>query len=52
MRFQQDLPRFAIGIVLIDTFDTRLSFLRTLIPLLTEAIHNVAAGTVVIIDRT
>lgn len=49
MRYQQNVSRFTIGIVVIETFDTRLRNLRRFIPQLREAIHNAAAGTVVII---
>lgn len=50
MRYQQNVPRFAIGIVVIETFDTRLSNLRGFVPQLRAAIHNVAAGMVVIVS--
>ena len=49
MRYQQNVPQFAIGIVVIETFDTRLRNLRRFIPQLREAIQTVAPGTVVII---
>ena len=49
MRYQQNVSQFAIGIVVIETFDTRLRNLRRFIPQLRAAIHNVATGTVVII---
>jgi hypothetical protein len=49
MRYQQNVSRFTIGIVVIETFDTRLRNLRRFIPQLREAIHHAAAGTVVII---
>jgi aminoglycoside/choline kinase family phosphotransferase len=49
MRYQQNIPRFAIGIVVIETFDTRLGNLRRFVAQLRAAIHNVAAGTVVIV---
>ena len=50
MRYQQNVSQFAIGIVVIETVDTRLRNLRRFIPQLREAIRNVAAGTVVIIS--
>ena len=50
MRYQQNVPQFAIGIVVIETVDTRLRNLRRFIPQLSEAIQNVAAGTVIIIS--
>jgi hypothetical protein len=49
MRYQQNVSQFAIGIVVVETFDTRLRNLRWFIPQLREAIQNVAPGTVVII---
>ena len=49
MRYQQNVPHFEIGIVVIETFDTRLSNLRRFVPQVREAIQHVAAGTVVII---
>lgn len=49
LRYQQNVTQFAIGIVVIETFDTRLRNLRRFIPQLQEAIHKVAPGTDVII---
>lgn len=49
MRYQQNVPQFAIGIVIIETFDTRLGNLRRFVPDVRAAIHSVAAGTVVIV---
>lgn len=49
MRFQQNVAQFAIGIVVIETFDTRLQNLRRFLPQLRAAIQGVAAGTVVVI---
>jgi len=49
MRHQQNVAQFAIGIVVIDTFDTRLRNLRTFLPQLRAAIEAVAFGTVVLI---
>jgi hypothetical protein len=49
MRYQQNVSRFAIGVVVIDTFDTRIHALRRFLPQLRSAIQTVAAGTVLII---
>jgi nucleotidyltransferase/DNA polymerase involved in DNA repair len=49
IRYQQSVSKFTIGIVVIETFDTRLRNLRRFIPQLREAIAKVAAGTVLII---
>jgi hypothetical protein len=49
MRYQQNVSQFAIGIVVIDTFDTRIRNLRRFLPQLMSAIQNVEAGTVVMI---
>jgi hypothetical protein len=52
MRYQQNVSKFAIGIVVIETFDTRLRNLRRFVPQLRSAINAVAAGTVTIIPTT
>lgn len=49
MRYQQNVARFSIGIVVIETFDTRIRNLRRFIPQLGEAIRQVRPGTVVVI---
>ena len=49
MRYQQNVPRFTIGVVVIETFDTRLRNLRRFVPQLRDAINNVTAGAVIII---
>lgn len=49
MRYQQNVALFSIGIVVIETFDTRVRNLRRFIPQLGEAIRQVAVGTVVVI---
>ena len=49
MRYQQNLPQFAIGVVVIETFDTRVRNLRRFLPQLRSAIEAVALGTVVTI---
>jgi hypothetical protein len=49
MRYQQNVQQFTIGVVVIETFDTRLRNLRRFVPQLRSAIHSAMAGTVVII---
>jgi hypothetical protein len=49
MRYQQNMPGFAIGVVVIEVRDTRLINLRPLLPQLREAIANVASGQVVLV---
>jgi hypothetical protein len=49
MRYQQNLSRFRIGVVVIEVPDTRFVYLRALVPDLNEAIANVAPGEVVFV---
>jgi len=49
MRYQQNVTQFAIGIVVIEIPDTRLRYLRLLVPELRAAIATVEPGKVVII---
>jgi len=49
MRYQQNVPRFAIGVVVIEVPDTRLVHLRSLLPELRDAIQNVRAGEVLVV---
>lgn len=51
MRYQQNLPRFSIGIVVIEVPDTRLVHLRALVAQLDDAIAVVAPGEVTIVTR-
>lgn len=46
---QQHIPRFTIGVVVIETVDTRLPNLQTLLPELRDAIANVQPGTFVVV---
>ncbi|HYC89616.1 MAG TPA: DUF5615 family PIN-like protein [Thermoanaerobaculia bacterium] len=50
MRHQQNLSQFTIGVVVIETFDTRIRNLRRFLPQLRSAIDNVTPGTVTIIS--
>ncbi len=49
MRYQQNISRFAVGVVVIETVDTTLANLRRLLPEMSEAIRNSAPGTITII---
>jgi hypothetical protein len=49
MRYQQNILRFAVGVVVIETIDTTLANLRRLLPEMREAIVNSAPGTITII---
>jgi len=49
MRFQQNMPRFSIGVVVIESRDTRLIHLRPLLAQMRDAIATVAPGQVVIV---
>jgi hypothetical protein len=50
LQHQQNIPRFAIGVVVIVAVDTRLPHLRTLVPQLRDAIESVTDGTVAIVS--
>lgn len=49
MRYQQNISRFAVGVVVIETVDTTLTNLRRLLPEMRDAIRNSASGTITII---
>lgn len=51
MRYQQNLPERRIGVVVIELSDTRLEFVRELLPQIREAILTVGAGEVRLIER-
>ena len=52
LQYQQNIPRFDIGVVVISAHDVRLPSLPRLIPKLREAITDVTQGTVVIVGPT
>jgi hypothetical protein len=52
MRYQQNVAEFPIGIVVIETFDTRIRNLRRFLPQLRSAIDAVAHGTIVIVHES
>ena len=49
IRHQQNLPRYNLGVVAIEIPDTRLVFLRQLLPEIREAITAVKPGELIII---
>jgi hypothetical protein len=49
MRYQQNVPKFTIGVVVIEAPDTRLIHLRPLVPQLREAILSVEPGEVIVV---
>jgi hypothetical protein len=49
MRYQQNMSRLTIGVVVIEVPDTRLVHLRPLVPELREAIEHVGPGEVVVV---
>ncbi|HEY0157732.1 MAG TPA: hypothetical protein VGF28_10645 [Thermoanaerobaculia bacterium] len=54
MRYQQNMTRFNIGVVVIEVPDTRIVHLRALLSELHDAIASVAPGEVILVkaDRT
>jgi len=49
LRHQQNIAQFDIGVVVIETYDTRLRNLRGLLPQIEAALAEVTAGSVVVI---
>ena len=49
MQYQQNVPKFNIGVVAIELPDTRLVFLRALVPELRDAISRVKPGEVIVV---
>ncbi|HEX8410562.1 MAG TPA: DUF5615 family PIN-like protein [Thermoanaerobaculia bacterium] len=49
LQYQQNIPRFDIGVVVIVAIDTRLPHLRSLLPQLRTAILDITPGTVIIV---
>jgi hypothetical protein len=52
LRYQQNIPQFRIGVVVIETFDTTISNLRMLLPQIRVAVETVASGTVIVVRTT
>ena len=49
MQYQQNLRQFDLGLVVIDIPDTRLEFIRELLPEIRDAIQRVSPGEVIVI---
>jgi Domain of unknown function (DUF5615) len=49
LQYQQDIPRFQIGVVVIAARDTRLPSLKSVIPQLRAAIGSVGPGSVIVV---
>ena len=49
---QQNLPRFTIGVVVIEAADTRLPHLHSMLSRLRDAIANVGPGSLIIVRAT
>jgi Domain of unknown function (DUF5615) len=49
LQYQQNIPRFHIGVVVIEAVDTRLPSLQRLLPELRSAILSVIPGTVQVV---
>lgn len=52
MRYQQNLQSLSLGIVVIDTRDTRFESIRAHVEELREAIASVRPGEVILVPRT
>ena len=52
MRYQQNLQALTIGIVVIDTRDTRFESIRAHVEELREAIARVGPGEVILVPKT
>jgi hypothetical protein len=52
LRYQQNISQFDIGVVVIETFDTTLANLRTMLPQIKLAIENVVGGAMTIVRPT
>lgn len=52
LRYQQNISKFDIGIVVIETIDTTLANLRLLLPKIREAISAARPATVTVVQET
>lgn len=50
LRFQQNIAKIDIAVVVVRTFDTTLPGLRVLLPEIRRAIDTATAGTVVVVE--
>jgi hypothetical protein len=51
MRYQQNMTRMTMGVVVIEVPDTRLVHLRPLVPELRDAIERIRPGEVIVLKR-
>ncbi len=51
MRYQQNMTQLQIGVVVIEVPDTRIIFLRALLPQLREALERIQPGEVVVVTE-
>ena len=51
MRYQQNMTRFTIGVVVIEVRDTRMVHLRALVPQLRDAIAKISPGEVIVVTE-
>lgn len=49
LRHQQNVSKFDIGVVVVETYDTRIRNLRRYLPEIRDALRDVAPGAVVVI---
>src|SRR3954453_11023678 len=49
LRHQQNIARLSVGVVAIETFDTTLGNLRTMLPQLRAAIESTTPGVITVI---
>jgi hypothetical protein len=49
LRYQQNVARLTVGVVVIETFDTTLANLRTMLPQLRAAIEDTPPGAITVV---
>ena len=49
LQYQQNIPQFDIGVVVLATIDTRLPHLQSRLPQIRNAINSVEPGTVIVV---
>jgi hypothetical protein len=52
LRYQQNIGRLSVGVVVIETFDTTLANLRTMLPQLRAALEATPAGEITVVKPT
>jgi hypothetical protein len=50
LQYQQHIPKYDIGVVVISARDVRLPSLRTALPQLREAIERVGSGELIVVN--